>query len=304
MLLGGIVNLLDIRTVILVEIIVMATLSGAMLLYRKHRKTYPGFGLWSAAMLVTVAGYIALGLRGAIPVWLSIVVSNFLFQYSVVMRFGALMLFFRERSISRWWYVSAPMGMALIAPFYFVVDRIDIRVSILTAYLVFFALLNSYIQIKNSPPQDRPIRYLMGISGILFSIQMIVRAIAYFVVEDKSVFSTNLVISGNYVITLVFEVVWGIGFLMLNSQRIERQLLETQEQLKKNLADLQFAFGEIKTLSGLLPICAWCKKIRDDKGYWNQIEEYLKEHTTANFTHGLCPDCAENVFGPENDRKQ
>jgi len=53
------------------------------------------------------------------------------------------------------------------------------------------------------------------------------------------------------------------------------------------------ALGDIKTLRGLLPICAWCKKVRDDSGYWNQLEEYVSDHTQAEFSHGICPECRE-----------
>lgn len=51
--------------------------------------------------------------------------------------------------------------------------------------------------------------------------------------------------------------------------------------------------SEIKTLSGLLPVCAWCKKVRDDSGYWDQIETYISSHTDASFTHSICPDCQQ-----------
>ncbi len=72
-------------------------------------------------------------------------------------------------------------------------------------------------------------------------------------------------------------------------RRAERE----REQL---LADLQKVLGEVQTLSGLLPICAHCKKIRDDKGYWNQIELYIRDHSSAKFTHSICPDCADKHF--------
>jgi PAS domain S-box-containing protein len=62
------------------------------------------------------------------------------------------------------------------------------------------------------------------------------------------------------------------------------------------IADLQQALAKVKTLSGLLPICASCKKIRDDNGYWTQIESYIRGHSEAEFTHGLCPDCAEKCY--------
>jgi CheY-like chemotaxis protein len=65
------------------------------------------------------------------------------------------------------------------------------------------------------------------------------------------------------------------------------------------IKELQDAMAKIKTLSGLIPICAWCKKVRDDKGYWQNVEQYIKEHSQADFTHGMCPDCQKKYF-PEN----
>ena len=70
------------------------------------------------------------------------------------------------------------------------------------------------------------------------------------------------------------------------------QLLEEKNKLEK-------AIEEIKQLSGLLPICASCKKIRDDKGYWKQIETYISAHSEAEFSHGMCPDCSEKIYGNE-----
>lgn len=79
------------------------------------------------------------------------------------------------------------------------------------------------------------------------------------------------------------------------------------------IGELQDALSKVRTLSGLLPICSCCKKIRDDKGYWNQVEEYVSEHTDARFTHGICPNClreyypefADNIINnnPENTGK-
>ena len=56
------------------------------------------------------------------------------------------------------------------------------------------------------------------------------------------------------------------------------------------------ALEDIKQLSGLLPICSNCKKIRDDKGYWNQIEGYIRAHSEAEFSHGICPECAKLIY--------
>lgn len=74
---------------------------------------------------------------------------------------------------------------------------------------------------------------------------------------------------------------------------------QAEEERERLIRDLQHALAQVKTLSGLLPICAACKKIRDDRGYWNQIEAYLREHSQAEFTHSICPDCLEKLYGNE-----
>lgn len=68
-----------------------------------------------------------------------------------------------------------------------------------------------------------------------------------------------------------------------------------EEEREKLILKLQDALENIKTLRGLLPMCAWCKKIRDDKGYWKKVEDYVKEHSDATFTHGICPECLKKV---------
>lgn len=71
---------------------------------------------------------------------------------------------------------------------------------------------------------------------------------------------------------------------------------EVEADREKLVSKLQEALNKIKTLKGIIPICAACKKIRDDKGYWNQIESYIKEHSEADFSHGICPECAEKLY--------
>lgn len=71
---------------------------------------------------------------------------------------------------------------------------------------------------------------------------------------------------------------------------IERKNAESERE--RLISELQAALADVKTLSGLLPICSFCKKIRDDKGYWNQLEEYITDHSDAQFSHGICRECA------------
>ena len=86
-------------------------------------------------------------------------------------------------------------------------------------------------------------------------------------------------------------------------QRIidQRSLAEAkrraEEEKERLIVELQHALASVKTLSGLLPICAGCKKIRNDDGYWTMVETYLSEHSDAEFSHGICPDCGKELYG-------
>ena len=91
-----------------------------------------------------------------------------------------------------------------------------------------------------------------------------------------------------------------ILFLYLKTKNEIIRRSNAEEQNQKLILELQESLANVKQLSGLLPICANCKKIRDDKGYWNQIESYIGAHSEAGFSHGICPDCAKKLY-PEFD---
>jgi PAS domain S-box-containing protein len=74
------------------------------------------------------------------------------------------------------------------------------------------------------------------------------------------------------------------------------EILQVEREREQLILELQVALQKVKTLSGLLPICASCKNIRDDQGYWKQIEVYIRDHSEAEFTHGICPGCARKLY--------
>jgi len=86
--------------------------------------------------------------------------------------------------------------------------------------------------------------------------------------------------------------------------RAWRLQLKAEEQRRQTTRNLQAALEEVKALSGLLPICAYCKKIRDDHGYWSQIEAYISSHSEAHFTHSICPECVSRHFPEVNPPPQ
>jgi hypothetical protein len=77
-------------------------------------------------------------------------------------------------------------------------------------------------------------------------------------------------------------------------KKVEAELERLVQELKETLA-------KVRVLSGMLPICAWCKKVRDDKGYWKKVETYIEEYSDASFTHGICPECIDRVKMEEKE---
>lgn len=80
-------------------------------------------------------------------------------------------------------------------------------------------------------------------------------------------------------------------------KRAETKLLHKTRELERINRELEAALRKIRTLRGIIPICANCKKIRDDKGFWNQVEQYVQEHTDVEFSHGICPECSVKLYG-------
>lgn len=93
----------------------------------------------------------------------------------------------------------------------------------------------------------------------------------------------------------IFNEMGAVETVICTSKNITKRKL-AEVALKKERDKLLKALKKIKTLSGLLPICASCKKIRDDKGYWNQIESYIEKHSDAQFSHAICPACAKKLY--------
>jgi phosphoserine phosphatase RsbU/P len=77
------------------------------------------------------------------------------------------------------------------------------------------------------------------------------------------------------------------------------RMVELRRKLAERVEELTHALDQVKQLQGLLPICSYCKKIRDDNNYWQKVESYISQHSEAQFSHGICPDCFNSIVKPE-----
>lgn len=84
--------------------------------------------------------------------------------------------------------------------------------------------------------------------------------------------------------------------------QVAARVVTLQERLAERVRELEEALANVRQLQGLLPICAYCKRIRDDQNYWSQVETYLADHTDVQFSHGICPACLERVMQEERDQ--
>src|SRR5439155_6634673 len=91
------------------------------------------------------------------------------------------------------------------------------------------------------------------------------------------------------------------GYLGIFRDISLRKSLEGERE--KLILELKNALTEVKTLSGLIPICGWCKNVRNDSGYWQSVEQYVHAHTEATFTHGICPECKEKFKADARAKK-
>ena len=140
----------------------------------------------------------------------------------------------------------------------------------------------------------------------LFVIGLLTSAAMTFYEFFKQYLIPDISIWNSHIITIVFSTILALivsFFVLKRENKIKSTINQKNQELEKakrdlveNINRLEEASRNIKILSGLIPICSSCKKIRDDAGYWHQIENYIKEHSDAVFSHGLCPVCAKELY--------
>jgi len=87
-----------------------------------------------------------------------------------------------------------------------------------------------------------------------------------------------------------------LAAIALRNSQLSDERRRAEKEKDELIAELKKTLAEVKTLRGIVPICAYCKQVRDDKGYWNQVEAYMSQHTEAKFSHGVCPECYKKLI--------
>jgi len=267
---------LDFRTLTLSTGVLVLALSAAMLSVRLTRRTYPGFGLWVLGSACAGAAMVLVSALGALPEGAR-VVSDVLSSLGLQLVVAGLERFVgrdRRPGLHALVVLAATAASAL---FLWVVPSYRARVvsgELLYLVQVIWCL---WLLVGLSPALGGRNRLLEGslwVQGAWSALRLV------------AVMGAGGVPSGLfYEITfLVYPAVVAVMIYGL-----------TDLDLQRTEAELRASVEEVQTLRGIIPICSYCKKVRDDQGSWQQVETYVSEHTEAAFSHGICPRCyAEN----------
>ncbi len=287
---------LDVKTIFIADALTTALISLALFFYGKTYKTYPGFKHWTAGSLAASLAFAASALRGTIPEWISVLLVNGAGVFAFIVRLDGVAMFVQGKAVKRFLYAVVPLEMALAGFFYFVHDSIDIRLAMITACACPCIWWIAAIFTDAAIREKKPFYSMAGVIAMIYGTTSLVRTTFWFLDSPVGIFDNTLYSAVFFLSVLVFEVWFGLLFLMMNSRRLEEELVAGEKTLKEQVVMLNKAMSEVKVLKGLLPICSSCKKIRDDDGYWTQLETYIDRHSEATFTHGVCPECAARMM--------
>lgn len=282
--------LMDIRTLSFASAMVKTIIFAYMLHLWLTRKTYPGFGQWTLAAFLHLLGLTFLSLRGLAPDWLSIMSGNILIISNALLMARGLAAFAGQRP-SLWPDILIMTVMvAAFGWFTYLQPNTNIRIII-------FALVDAYYHIRSACLAGGPVTRLLGgrnwplvatLAGL--GAYFFLRALLTFLFEHHL---PDFMAAGpwqatTFVVSFLAYILIPMGLVFLNIQRMELELATAQQ--------------EVKVLGGLLPICANCKSIRDDSGYWHQVEQYISAHSQAEFSHAICPQCLKTLYPELADR--
>ncbi|HKI52265.1 MAG TPA: hypothetical protein VJ995_09340 [Geothermobacteraceae bacterium] len=290
---------LDVYTLIICNGLIGLLLGVFYLLYSLRQKTCPGFRCWQAAYFLLAAGYLALLVRGLLPAWPSIILVNGCFIAVGLLRLAGSLRFLRGSALSPLAYLAIPTLVLLDSYFHLVDDNLRMRALLLSLFIFPCFVLAGWFFLLHRQTSNRGLFVTCGLVHMTYAGLLLWRGIFLYLkpsLDLKELMSGLMINDPYFMAAFLLEATLGICYLLLNSHWLESALVASKVKLKESLTLLETAHSELKVLRGILPICASCKKIRDESGTWTQVEAYIHAHSEADFTHGMCPDCRQEFY--------
>lgn len=281
---------LDIRTVLLVTGLVGLIQFLCLAYVYRTRQTYPGFRQWTLSSLFLFFGISLQALRGLWPDFVTIVLSNSLNIASVALYATGLRTFL-GKTAPRWLPWACGLTSGAVSYYYgVVVPHLTHRIVLLSLLVSGLFGYCAYLVHTELPQRRHSPNLWLTVNFGLFAAWFLLRCfltVAYDRPDNNDFLASSFVQSITLLVQTTANITITLGLLILNLARTEE--------------DMHAAVAEVQTLRGIIPICSSCKKIRDDRGAWNQLEAYISAHSGAEFSHGYCPDCLRQVMATLND---
>lgn len=256
----------------------MLGMSLAYLIILQTCKTYPGFGKWTLSCLLVASGTLLIGLRDYVPAFASFFISHLCLIFSIILIKRGVFDFFKESQQPKTDAAIIVVSSALHWYFSFNHQSLHFRSLFLSISLSIISIQTMQILWKNRcKTVTCPGKFAFYSIGAFLLINVVRGFLHFYCImhpienSDIRIFSTSLVL-----MFPVFMII-NLSLIVSNFRKTEISLIQAKEK--------------IKTLTGFLPICAHCKKIRDDKNEWQPVEVYVQRNSHANFSHGICPEC-------------
>ena len=298
---------IDTKTLVVVASLTAASVGTsfgfAWMAARKERS----LAIWSVAFLLVATGYLLVWTRNFAPDFISIVVANSLLIAGGYALVRGIDSFLEIQNTSWQLHLCGIAAFCLLNYFTFFHPSLDARIIVVSVAVGLFAFVSAWRLLRNFEPELRNPQAFVATLFLLHGLIMVYRATAStFGSAGSELFTTNIATSASLLdFVLLFPCV-SLGLLSMVHARasidLQCEVLErrtSEVKLLQTAQNLKAALAEIKTLKGTIPICMYCKKIRDNHGEWEQLEVYISMRSDAEFSHGICPEClTESVSEP------
>lgn len=276
-----------------------AFMAATLAFYGRLQKTYEGFQHWSTGALLTTAGLLGLVLR-PLSELASIALLNGLVELGLLVGLDGTLRFVGRGRLAPAWYSLAFLLAAAQLFFATAVPDIVLRQWLFTAVAGGTSTCLGAVLLRGARPDARRLYRAAAAVQFVLVAAFVVRTLGWTLGPTPAgVLEAGTLEVGFLLFLIATDLCVLAGFLLLNSQRLEAELRDSQAVLEETLASLRTDLAQLKALSGILPVCSGCRKVRDAEGAWHPAEQYMLAHTEADFSHTVCPRCF-GVLYPEH----
>jgi hypothetical protein len=280
---------IDTKTLLVCDLIVGVFMCIWLLFYRVNQKAYAGFQLWLYGTLALTLGYVSTLLRLVAPLWVSVLGNNALLVFGLLARYDGTLMSLHEKRLPKAAYSLIGATVALALCFTIVHDSLPIRVLIFSLVSTGILTMNARLFLINGAA-NVPIYRVASLLYLIPALISALRPVIWLSSPHMGFFDNRPFQVVFYVSVALAEFFTQLSFVLINARRHEIELQAAHDKLAQTLTNLSATISEFKELSGILPICANCKRVRDEST-WFPIETYLRRKGNADLRPSSCPVC-------------